>query len=184
MSGMRLASVSAWVITTSLAVSATAHAQPRVSAGSAAAGGDIGVYSGIQDYLGSGLTLEGFYEYYFDPRVSMRFGLGWAEPEFENDEDAVKIVRIPFDILYNWNGGDVRPFVGAGIGAYILTLKDNGRTVRDSESTLGATLFGGVEFSASRSTALKAELRYHIIDDIRGVEPDGFSLTIGLKKYF
>ena len=26
--------------------------------------------------------------------------------------------------------------------------------------------------------------RDHIIDDIRGVEPDGFSLTIGLKKYF
>ena len=78
----------------------------------------------------------------------------------------------------------MRPFVGAGVGAYILRLKDNGRSVRDSESTLGATLFGGIEFSATRSTALKAELRYHVIDDIRGVEPDGFSLTIGLKKYF
>lgn len=181
---MRLASVSAWVIATSLAVSATAHAQPRVSAGSAAAGGDIGVYSGIQDYLGTGLMLEGFYEYYFDPRTSMRFGLGWAEPEFENDKDAVKIVRIPFDILYNWNRGEVRPFVGAGIGAYILTLKDNGRTVGDSESRLGATLFGGAEFFATRSTTVKGELRYHIINDIRGVEPDGFSLTIGLKRYF
>lgn len=181
---MRLAPVSAWIIATALAVSATAHAQPRVSAGSAAVGGDIGVYSGTEDYLGTGFTLEGFYEHYFDPRTSMRLGLGWAGPEFENDEDSLHIVRIPFDILYNWDRAEVRPFVGAGIGVYILTLKDNGRTVGDSESKIGATLFGGAEFFATRSTTVKAELRYHVIDDIRGVEPDGFSLTIGLKKYF
>ena len=182
---MHVRHVPAFVVAAALTIPATVQAQRRSpAAGSTALGGEIGVYAATHDPLDTGLALEGFYEYYLDPRTSMRFGLGGADPEFENEEDSIRIVRIPFDIVYNWERGDVHPFVGAGIGAYILRLKDNGRSVGNSDSKLGATLCGGAEFFATRSTTVKAELRYHIIDDLRGIEPDGFSLTIGLKKYF
>ena len=91
---------------------------------------------------------------------------------------------VPFDIVYNWEGGALHPFVGAGLAAYFLQLKDNGRSFGDSETKLGATLFGGAEFFTGRTTSLKAEARYHIVDDVRGLEPDGLALTIGFKKYF
>ena len=182
---MHVTRMLAFVLAAALGVSATASAQRRVPAtGSAAVGGEIGAYMPIHEPLDSGLTLEGFYEYYFDPRTSMRIGLGWAEPGFPEDEDSLRIVRVPFEMVYNWDRGDLHPFAGAGIGAYFLQAEVHGHGVGDAEAKLGAALFAGAEFFNSRSVSVKAELKYHIIDDIRGLEPDGFSLTIGLKKYF
>ena len=113
----------------------------------------------------------------------MRIGFGWAEPESDvDDEDSLRIMRVPFDIVYNWEGGAIHPFVGAGLGAYFLQLKDNGESFGDSETKLGATLFGGAEFFTGRTAALKAEARYHIVDDVLGIEPEGLSLTIGFRS--
>ena len=165
---------------------ASASAQRRVPARDAAAvGGEIGVMAPVDDALDSGVALEGFYEYYFSPRTSMRVGAGWAEPGFAGRDDlSLRIVRVPFDMVHNWEGGEIHPYVGAGIGIYFLQVENHGNSVGDSETKLGATLLGGAEFFTGRTTAVKAEARYHIIDDIRGLEPDGFAITIGLKKYF
>ena len=164
----------------------SAAAQPRTPAtDSAAIGGDIGIFLPRDERLDSGLSLEGFYEYYFSARTSMRVGFGWAEPGLDREEeDSLRILRIPFDVVHNWEGGAIHPFVGAGLGIYFLQERDNGRDVGDLATKLGATLFGGAEFFSSRTTSVKAEARYHIIDGVRGIEPDGLSLTIGLKKYF
>jgi hypothetical protein len=167
-------------------IPATAMAQRRVPAAeSGAVGGEVGLFFPADDSLSTGPVLEGFYEYYFTARTSMRVGLGWAEPESDvDDEDSLRIIRVPFDMVYNWERGAVHPFVGAGIGAYFLQLKDNGQSFGDSATKLGATLFGGAEFFTGPTTALKAEARYHIVDDVLGVEGDGLALTIGFKKYF
>jgi hypothetical protein len=165
---------------------ATASAQRRVPARDAAAiGGDLGVFLPTDDNLDSGLVLEGFYEYYLSARISMRVGLGWAQPGFAQQEKfALRAVRIPFDIVHNWEGGAIHPFVGAGLGIYFLQVENDGESVGDSDTKLGATLFGGAEFFTGRKTSVKAEARYHIVDGIRGLEPDGLAVTIGLKKYF
>ena len=167
-------------------IPATAMAQRRVPAAeSGAIGGDVGLFLPRDENLSSGPVIEGFYEYYFSARTSMRIGFGWAEPESDVDEeDSLRIMRVPFDMVYNWEGGAVHPFVGAGLGAYFLQLKDNGRSFGDSETKVGATIFGGAEFFTGRTTSLKAEARYHIVDDVLGVEADGLALTIGFKKYF
>jgi hypothetical protein len=133
------------------------------------------------------LTLEGFFEYYLTPRTSIRTGLGYSNPEFDReDEDSLRYIRIPLDVVYNREGGKVHPFVGAGIGAYFLQFKDNGRNVGDSEDKLGATLLGGIEYFTSRTVSIKGELRYHIVSDILNgsLNPDGAAITIGLKKSF
>jgi opacity protein-like surface antigen len=174
-----------------LTLPAVADAQGRRSRGrtphegSAAVGGDIGVFLPSEDVLDSGLALEGFYEYYLTPRTSIRIGLGWANPDFDGDSDAhLRYVRVPLDVVYNWEGGKVHPFVGAGLGIYFLQFRNNGHDVGDSETKLGATLLGGVELFTSRTVSVKGELRYHIVSDIDTFNPDGAAVSIGLKKYF
>lgn len=169
-----------------LAVPSLALAQRRVPATeSAAIGADVGLFLPREEALDMGPALEGFYEYYFAPRTSVRVGLGWANPEFDREEDdSLRYVRIATDVVYNWEGGAIHPFVGAGLGVYFLQLRDNGRNSGDSESKLGGTVFGGLEFFTTRSVSVKGEARYHLISDLGSLNPDGLALTIGIKKYF
>lgn len=165
---------------------AGASAQRRVPAAeSAAVGGDIGIFLPRSEELDSSPALEGFYEYYFTPRASFRLGLGWAKPSFaRGSDDDLRTVRVAVDAVYNWEGGAVHPFVGAGVGIYFLQPRDNGVSVEDSETKAGATLSGGVELFTSRTMAVKAEARYHLVPNAFGLNPDGLALTIGVKKYF
>lgn len=174
------------VVAIVLAVPSLALAQRRVPATeSAAIGADVGLFLPREEALDMGPALEGFYEYYFAPRTSVRVGLGWANPEFDREEDdSLRYVRIATDVVYNWEGGAIHPFVGAGLGVYFLQLRDNDRNLGDSESKLGGTVFGGLEFFTTRSVSVKAEARYHLISDLDSLNPDGLALTIGIKKYF
>lgn len=179
-------SVKHFILTALLVALPSAALAQRVPAtDSGAIGGEVGLFLPRWDGLSTGPTLEGFYEYYFSPRQSVRIGLGWAEPENDNDERfSIRYLRVPIDFVYNWERGSVHPFVGAGLGIYFLQEKFEGESTGDSETKLGGTLFGGVELFTGRTTAVKLEGRYHAISDIRGFDPDGLSLTVGLKKYF
>jgi hypothetical protein len=180
--------ISCVVFVLALMLPAPAQAQRRMPAtGAGAVGGDFGVFLPQEDALESGLVLDGFYEYYFEPRTSLRLMVGYMNPEIDNGEDdSLRYVRIGGDVVYNWEGGAIHPFVGAGLGVYLLQFKDNGDSVGDSESKFGGNLFGGVEFFTSPTFAVKGEAKYHVVSDIDpgDFDPGGFSLTIGVKKYF
>ncbi len=165
---------------------AAAHAQGRVPhTDSAAIGGEFGVFLPSDDAYDAGPALEGFYEYYLSPRNSVRLGMGWANPKWAVEHsDSLRHIRVAADLVHNWEGGSLHPFVGAGLGIYFLQFRDNGNSVGDSETKLGGTLFGGAEFFANQTTSVKAEARYHLIQNIGGTNPDGLALTVGLKKYF
>ena len=155
---------------------------------SAAIGGDIGIFRPASDQLDPALSLDGFYEYYFAPRTSIRLGLGWTKPEFDRDPNtSIRHIRIGGDLIYNWEGGAVHPFVGAGLGLYVLEPRTNGNQLADSESKLGGVLLGGIEFFTSRTVAVKGEASYHLISNVENFgppNPDGLKLSVGLKKYF
>lgn len=165
---------------------AVSAAQQRVPAAEdGALGIDFGLFLPRDESLESGLALEGFYEYYFSARTSVRMAVGWANPRVEGrDDDSLRHVRIAGDVVYNWERGAIHPFAGAGLAIYFLQRKDNGESVGDSETKFGGTIFGGAEFFSSRTFAVKAEARYHVIRDIGGLDPDGLSLTVGVKTYF
>lgn len=155
---------------------------------SAAVGGDIGWFFPTDDALNSSVSLDGFYEYYLAPRTSVRFGLGWTAPEydFESDE-SLRYIRVGGDVIYNWERGPVHPFVGAGLGIYILQPSENGNDVAESQSKLGGVLLGGLEYFTSNTVSLKGEASYHFISDVNAFgpsNPSGFKLAVGLKKYF
>lgn len=152
---------------------------------SAAVGVDVGVFRPSEDALKPALSLDGFYEYYLSPRTSLRLGAGWTEPEFDFEPDeSLRYIRVGGDLIYNWERGAIHPFVGAGLGIYILQPRENGNDRADSESKLGGVLLGGLEFFTSNTVSVKGEASYHIISDVNGFSPNGLKLTIGLKKYF
>ena len=169
-----------------LGVPLGAAAQARMPhKGAGALGGEVGIFLPREDALKSGPVIEGFYEYYLTARDSVRIGAGWLNPKFENeDDDSLRQIRVAVDLVHNWEGGTVHPFVGAGIGTYLLQFRDNGNNVGESDTKLGGTIFGGVEFFTSDTFAVKGEARYHIVSKVNGFNPSGLSLTFGVKSYF
>lgn len=173
-------------LTAILSLPASVSAQGRMPHKDAGAfGGDVGVFLPKQNEMTTGPALEGFYEYYFTARDSVRVGAGWAYPKNEVRTDVkVRQIRIGVDLLHNWEGGAVHPFVGAGLGTYFLQPRSNGTNLGDSATKLGGTILGGLEFFTSKTFSVKGEARYHVVTKSGDYNPSGLALTIGVKSYF
>jgi opacity protein-like surface antigen len=154
--------------------------------GSSAVGIDVGAFVPSEDQLDTAPIVNALLEYYLTPRVSLRTNFGLTDPGFARESsDSLRQIPLRLDVNYNWEGGKVHPFVGAGVGAYFLTTKDNGRTLGDTETKPGFNLGGGVEYFTGRTVSIKGEARYHMIGNTRsGKDPSGLVLTGGLKKYW
>jgi hypothetical protein len=153
--------------------------------GSSAVEGEVGIFMPTQSGMTTGPTVEGAYEYYLSARNSLRIGAGWANPKTDVEKtDGMRQVRIGADLVHNWEGGAIHPFVGAGAGSYFLQPIDNGGSFGQSNTRLGARLLGGVEFFTSRTFAVKGEARYDAVTKANGYNPSGMSLSIGVKSYF
>jgi opacity protein-like surface antigen len=70
--------------------------------------------------------------------------------------------------------------------ALVCTLACHcGQSFGDSETNAGFNFGGGAEYFLTRNFSLKGEGRYHVINDTRtGLDPSGFAITGGVKKYF
>ena len=174
------------VLAAALVLPAHAAAQARQPAENAmAVGGALGVFLPSEDGLDNALYLEGQYQFQFTPRVGLRFGVGWTDPGFaREDEDSLQQIRLGADLLYNWEHGAWHPYVGGGLGAHLVQEKDNDNDLGDGESKLGGSLLGGVEYFFTRDTVLTGEVRYQVVQEVRGLSPSGVLLAAGVKKYF
>jgi outer membrane protein W len=183
---MKLLSFTAALLALLVSLPSATQAQERVPfAGAAAAGFDVGLFVPGSNELSSSMVLNGTYEFYFTPRISVRAGLGWANPGFSvGAVDSLMQIPLTFDGQYNWEGGKWHPFVGAGIGMHFLRFMSDQSATDNTDTRLGFTVGGGVEYFLNRTVAVKGEGRYHAIEDARGEEPSGTALTIGLKTYF
>ena len=161
----------------------TAAAQPRQ--GQVALGGDIGVFLPADSQFDGGLFGGAFVEIYPGPRIGVRPSVFVTAPEYERGTDEhERQTRLGVDFIYNWEGGRVHPFFGAGVAAHLLQLTDNGDEIGDSSTELGLALLGGLEYFLNRAWTVKGEGRYQWVGDRPGFNPDGLALTIGLKRYF
>ena len=182
----------ALVCTLAMCVAAPAQAQRRnrdggraPHEGSSAVVGEVGLFLPTQDGMTTGPEVEGNYEYYLTARNSLRLGAGWANPKVDREHvDSTRQVRLGADVVHNWEGGAIHPFVGAGAGAYFLQPVDNGNSFGPSQTKPGARLLGGVEFFTSRTFAVKGEARYDKVMKANSYDPSGLTLSIGVKSYF
>jgi len=166
------------------AVSAQEERVPH--AGSKAAGFEVGTFILNDDQFQSSLLVNGLFEYYLTPRVSLRTELGWADPGHKREAvDSLRQVPLRLDVNYNWEGGRWHPFVGTGIGAYFLQSKDNGQPFGRSQTKAGVNFGGGLEYFINRTVTFKGEGRYHnIATPLGGPDPSGWAITGGMKTYF
>jgi hypothetical protein len=169
-----------------LLVPGVAAAQGRMPHRNASGvGADVGVFMPSQDGMKSGPAIGGFFEHYLDARNSLRLGAGWENPKQEENHDAtMRQVRLNGDLVHNWEGGTIHPFVGAGIGVYFLQPRVNGTNLGDSATKVGGTLLGGLEFFTSKTFSVKGEAQYRFVQKSGDYDPSGLALTIGVKGYF
>jgi hypothetical protein len=168
-----------------LCLPSTAAAQRMPHQNAGALGAEGAVFMPKQDGMTTGPDFGGFYEHYLTARNGLRLMAEYSNPKFDREHsDSVRQVRVGADLVHNWEGGKVHPFVGAGLGAYFLQQKDNGSDFGDSGTKLGGTLLGGVEYFTSKTFSVKGEARYHIVSKWNGYDPSGLALTIGVKGYF
>jgi hypothetical protein len=181
----RLVRISCILCALLFSLTTSARAQRVPSEGSMAAGGEVGFFAPGDDDLELSPIVGGFFEYYFTPRLSIRPGIVFLDPALDdNDEDSLRQVRFGADVIYNWERGRWHPFVGGGISASSLRLKDNGVGFGNTERQLGISGLGGVEYFFRRRTSLKFEGRALFVDDVFGLDPGGVSGTAGVKWYF
>ena len=154
--------------------------------GSEAVGFEVGAFVPNDDQFDSDLLVNGLFEYYLTPRVSLRTEFGITDPGHAREPaDSLRQVPLRLDVNYNWEGGVLHPFVGAGVGAYFLRNKDNGRPFGQTFTEPGINLQGGLEYFLNRRVTLKGEARYHRIDSLPGgPDPSGWALTLGMKRYY
>jgi opacity protein-like surface antigen len=183
---MRLICVTSAFVALLVAHPQIAIAQEQMPyAGAAAAGLDVGVFNPRSNELSSSLVLNGTYEYYFTPRISVRAGLGWSNPGFSiGAVESLMQVPLTVDGHYNWEVGKWRPFVGGGLGLYFLRFRSDLPADDNMDTRFGLNTGGGVEYLLTRTVAIKGEGRYHAINDARGEQPSGIAFTAGLKTYF
>ena len=169
-----------------LTVPSSAWAQRRMPHSDAnGAGVEVGAFTPRQSGFGTGLDIEGTLEHYVDARDSVRLDVGWMQAKQSNDSlKSVRDVRVGGDLVHNWEGGSIHPFVGAGLGVYFLQPRNNGNNNGDGTTKFGGNILGGAEFFTAKTFAVKAEGRYHIVTKWNGYDPSGLSLTVGLKTYF
>ena len=168
-----------------------AAAQRRApSTGMWAVGGSIGPTTPSEPSLDTGVDLVGNAEYYVTPRVSVRGQLGGARWDVigRGFTGRVAPVYVDGNVVYNWEGGVIHPYVTGGVGVYRFGSAF-GVIPETTDTHVGVNGGGGVEYFVTRRAAATAELLYHKVDAFTSpliVFNDGsfWSFSAGAKIYF
>lgn len=171
-----------------LAVPAAVHAQPVPNEGQVAAGIDVGVFMPTDDQFDSSIVGGGFFEFYLSPRIGVRGGVTAMRPSYtRGNGEQERQMRLGADVIYNWESGAIHPFAGAGIGWHMMSLRDRDGVkvgATPDHNRFGVSVLGGAEIFLNRDWAFKGEARYQKVAETPLVDPSGFALTVGLKRYF
>jgi hypothetical protein len=152
-------------------------------------GMSTGLYapSSIDQNNGWYLTANG--EGYFTPRVSARaqFGGGWSDIFGHSFAGTVKPMVLLGNLVYNWEGGKIHPYVTGGGGMYHYRFTEAG--VDSSNTKAGVDFGGGAEYFFTRHDTLTGEVLFHAVPGMaQGHNADYkarfWTITGGYKKYF
>jgi hypothetical protein len=171
------------------AAPAAAQGRGRVpGTGMAAVGASIGASAPSDASLQNGLELVGSAEGYLTPRVSIRGQLGgaWWDITGRRFTGTFKPIFVEGNVVYNWEGGAIHPYVTGGIGFYHYGFDIP--ATNGTDNRFGGDLGGGVEYFFNRHTTLTGELLYHAVSTpthspVGDFESRFWSVTLGIKRY-
>jgi len=153
-------------------------------------GASIGADIPTDSTLDKGLDIAGTIEGYLTSRVSVRgqVGAAWWDIVGHRFTGTVKPLYVDGNIVYNWEGGAVHPYVTAGIGMYKFRSTEAG-SVEGSDTKAGFNVGGGAEFFFTRRATFTAEVLYHKVDGfstpLAGFGDGSFwRIAMGMKAYF
>ena len=163
---------------------------PRIpAAGMWAGGGSIGAAAPADAALQNGLDVAGNLERFFTPRVSVRGQLGasWWDIQGHSFTGTVKPMFATGNVVYNWEGGAIHPFVTGGVGMYRYR-SEIGAGPDTSDTKAGVNLGGGIEYFLTKRATVTGEALYHKTGAFNtrvATFNDGsfWTLALGLKAY-
>jgi hypothetical protein len=169
---------------------AAAQRRGRVpDTGMAAIGGSIGASVPSDANLQNGVELAGSAEGYLTPRVSIRGQLGgtWWDITGRHFTGTFKPVFIDGNVVYNWEGGAIHPYVTGGFGLYHYGFDIP--AANGTDNRFGGDVGGGVEFFFRRHATLTGEVLYHAVttpaqSPLGGFESRFWTVSMGVKRYF
>jgi hypothetical protein len=162
---------------------------PVPNTGMVAIGGSIGASVPSEANFQNGPELAANVEGYLTPRLSVRGQLGsrWWDITGRNFTGTVKPFFIDGNVVYNWEGGVIHPYVTGGVGLYHYGFDIPGANGTDNK--FGADVGGGVEFFFRRYATLTGEVLYHgvttpVHSPVGNFESRFYTVRMGVKKYF
>jgi hypothetical protein len=158
--------------------------------GMIAIGGSIGAAPPSDPSFTDGLALTGNIEGYLTRRVSIRGQVDGAFWDITGRGFTGTVRPTAFDanVVYNFEGGRIHPFVTGGVGLYHYHFDEN--PAEGSANKPGLDLGGGLEYFIHRYTTVTAELLYHDVGEPVQSPLTTYNLshywtfTAGVKKYF
>ena len=115
----------------------------------------------------------------------VRLGGSWWDTINRNFSGTVSPVRFDGNLVYNWEGGTVHPYVTAGVGMYRYRSAFPGGP-SGSDTHAGFDAGGGIEYFFTRRATVTGEVQYHKVGAFNtplATFNDGsfWSIDIGLK---
>lgn len=126
-------------------------------------------------------VVTGTFQYHSSPRVAWRGLFGMTT--FDGDSSGNANVDIDFfnaNVVYNWEHGEIHPFVTGGVGLYDRSARNLPGNFGGTE--LGLNGGGGIDWFLGERWALKFEGTFH---GVSGEKPDWFFMaTAGAIVWF
>jgi outer membrane protein with beta-barrel domain len=158
--------------------------------GMVAVGASIGADLPMDPSLDNGLDVAGTIEGYLTSRVSVRgqVGAGWWDIVGHRFTGQVKPIYFDGNLVYNWEGGAIHPYVTAGLGMYKFRSTEAG-AVEGSDTKAGFNIGGGLEYFFTPRATFTGEALYHKVEGfntpLAGFGDGSFwRLALGMKAYF
>ena len=178
-------------ITPAAGQSRTDVAGPVPAPGMVGIGASIGAAPPLEASFTNGLNLTGNIEGYLTRRVSLRAQVSGAFWDITGRgfTGTVRPIAVDGNVVYNFEGGKIHPFLTGGVGLYHYRFAEQPTT--GSADKFGVNMGGGLEYFFHRHATATAEVLFHDITSSSLTspvtiysDPNYWTFTAGLKKYF
>jgi opacity protein-like surface antigen len=164
--------------------------EPVPAPGMVAIGGSFGAAPPSEASFTNGPTLAGNIEGYLTRRVSLRGQVSGAWWDITGRGFTGNVQPVAFDanVVYNFEGGRIHPFVTGGVGLYHYRFQEN--PVTGSTNKAGLDVGGGVEYFVHRHATATAEVLFHntqtpVTSPLTTFNDSSYwTFTVGMKRYF